>query len=119
MRHVLLSACLILCPLTAQAAEIDSVAALHSLAQPGAVLVDVRSAAEFASGALPGARLIPHAEIALRIGEVAPDKNTPLVLYCRSGKRSSVAQDRLRELGYTQVINAGGYEQFKAALERQ
>lgn len=117
MRHFLLCLGLALSPLAAQAGEIDSTAALHALGQPGAVLIDVRSADEFASGALPGAKLIPHGNIAARISEVAPDKNVPIVLYCRSGRRSSIAQDELQALGYTQVINAGGYEQFRLARD--
>ena len=96
MRHFLLCLSLALSPLAAQAGDIDSAAALHALAQPGAVLIDVRSQEEFASGALPGAKLIPHGDIAARIAEVAPDKNTPVVLYCRSGRRSSIAQDDLQ-----------------------
>ena len=117
MRHFLLCLGLALSPLAAQAGEIDSSAALHALAQPGAVLIDVRSAEEFASGALPGATLIPHDDIAARITDVVPDKNAPIVLYCRSGRRSSIAQDELQALGYTQVINAGGYETFKLARD--
>ena len=119
MRHFLLCLGLALSPLAAQAGDIDSTAALHALAQPGAVLIDVRTADEFASGALPGATLIPHGDIAARIAEVAPDKNTPVVLYCRSGRRSGIAQDTLQSLGYTQVINAGGYDQFKLARDNQ
>lgn len=115
MRDRLLGMCLTLCSAAVQAAEVDSAAALHALAQPAAVLIDVRSAEEFASGAMPGATLIPHGEIVRRISEVAPDKNTPLVLYCHSGRRSGIAQDALRALGYTQVVNAGGYSQFQQA----
>ena len=119
MRHFLLCLSLALSPLAARAGDTDSAAALHALAQPGAVLIDVRTADEFASGALPGATLIPHGDIAARIAEVAPDKNTPVVLYCRSGRRSGIAQDELQALGYTQVINAGGYDQFKLARDNQ
>ncbi|MBB1519558.1 rhodanese-like domain-containing protein [Aquipseudomonas guryensis] len=113
MRHLLLSLALIL-PF-AQAGEIDQSAALRTLVLPDTVLIDVRSADEFASGALPGAQLIPHDQIGARIAAVVPDKNTPVVLYCRSGRRSSQAQDELRALGYTQVMNAGAYEQLKLA----
>jgi len=116
MRHFLLCLGLALSPLAAQAGDIDSAAALNALAQPGAVLIDVRSQEEFASGALPGAKPIPHGDIAARIAEVAPDKNTPVVLYCRSGRRSEIARQTLLELGYAQVIDAGGYEQLKSDL---
>lgn len=117
MRPFLLNLALgcLLLPLAAVAGEIDQALALKALAQPGAVLIDVRSADEFATGALPGARLIPHDQIGARIGAAVPDKNTPIVLYCRSGRRSSLAQDELQALGYRHVINAGGYDQFKLA----
>jgi phage shock protein E len=116
MRTLLLSLSLCL-PLAAQAGEIDQPAALEALQQPNAVLIDVRTEEEFADGALPGATLIPHEQIAQRIAAVAPDKDTPIVLYCRSGRRSGIAQDSLQALGYTRVINAGGYEQLQPALK--
>lgn len=119
MRYFLLCLSLVLSPLAAQAGDIDTPAALHTLAQPGAVLIDVRTPEEFASGALPAAILIPHEQIAAHIAEVAPDKSIPIILYCRSGRRSSIAQDALQALGYTQVINAGGYEQLKLARDTQ
>jgi phage shock protein E len=116
MRTLLLSLCLCL-PLAAQAGEIDESTALKALQRSDSVLIDVRSEEEFASGALPGAHLIPHEQIAQRIAALAPDKNTPIVLYCRSGRRSGIAQDNLLALGYTQVINAGGYEQLQPVLK--
>lgn len=94
------------------AGPIDHSAAMVAMAKPNAVLIDVRTSQEFAAGALPGARHIPHFRIAEGIAAVAPDKDTPIVLYCRSGRRSSLAQDRLLEMGYRQVINAGGYQDF-------
>jgi phage shock protein E len=118
MRTLLLSLSLCL-PLALHAGEIDQPAALDALKQANAVLIDVRTEEEFAGGALPDATLIPHEQIALHIAAVAPDKHTPIVLYCRSGRRSGIAQDSLQALGYTQVINAGGYEQFKLARDNQ
>ncbi len=113
MRHLLFGLLLLLPAV--QAGEIDQTAALRTLSLHDAVLIDVRSADEFANGALPGAQLIPHEQISTRIAGVVPDKDTPVVLYCRSGRRSSQAQDELRALGYTQVVNAGGYDQLKLA----
>ena len=97
----------------ATAAEVDRPAALAALQNPDTVLIDVRTAPEHALGALPGALRIETTDLAQRIATVAPDKNTPIALYCRSGRRSSVAQDLLQQLGYTQVINAGAYEQLR------
>lgn len=102
---------------TAIAGEIDQAAALQALKQPGAILIDVRTAEEHAEGALPGSIRIETDELRKRIAAVAPDKDQPVVLYCRSGRRSSAAQDLLQQLGYRQVINGGGYEQLREAVQ--
>lgn len=114
MRRLLLALSLIL-PLTACQAETppQTLAAIQSGSH---VLIDVRSSDEFAAGHLPGARLIPHYRIGEEISAVAPDKHTPIVLYCRSGRRSEIARQTLLEQGYTRVIDAGGYEQLKSDL---
>ncbi len=104
--------------LGATAGEIDQTTALQVMQRPDAVVIDVRTAEEFAEGALPGARRIETPDLARRIGTIAPDKDTPVVLYCRSGRRSSAAQEVLEDLGYSQVINAGGYDQLAALLQR-
>lgn len=115
MRSVFLAAALLMGE-PALAGPVDHSAALLALARPDAVLIDVRTSQEFAAGALPGAHHIPHFRIAEGIAAVAPGKDTPIVLYCRSGRRSSLAQDRLLEMGYRQVINAGGYRDFGIRL---
>jgi phage shock protein E len=113
-----LPALLAFAALAVNAGEIDQSRALRSLQQPEALLIDVRSPEEFASGALPKATRVDFADIASEIGEIAPNKDTPIVLYCRSGRRSSIAQDTLQVLGYRQVVNAGGYQSFKQALKQ-
>ena len=59
---------------------------------------------------------IRYDEIASHLDQLPADKNAPIVLYCRSGRRSSLAQDRLLEMGYRHVINAGGYQDFGVRL---
>lgn len=104
---------------SATAGEIDQQAALAALQQPETVLIDVRTAEEFAQGAIPGAiRIEPH-EISRRIGSVAPDKTTTVVLYCRTGRRSGGAQETLQKLGYREIINAGGYEDLHEIVKRR
>ena len=93
-------------------AQVDQPAALEALQKTDSILIDVRTQQEFADGALPGATRIETEDLAERIAAVAPDKNAPVVLYCRSGRRASAAQDLLQELGYSQVINAGGYQEL-------
>ncbi|WP_439654935.1 rhodanese-like domain-containing protein [Stutzerimonas zhaodongensis] len=102
---------------TANAGDIDKPAALSALQESNSVLIDVRTEQEHAEGALPGAKRIETAELAERIGSVAPDKDAPIVLYCRSGRRSSAAQDLLQELGYSRVINAGAYDDLKTVVQ--
>lgn len=103
---------------TANAGDIDEPAALSALQESGSVLIDVRSEQEYVEGALPGATRIETAQLAQRIDSVAPDKDAPIVLYCRSGRRSSAAQDLLVELGYSRVINAGAYDDLKTVVQQ-
>jgi phage shock protein E len=83
----------------------------HKLVQNGAKLVDVRSADEFAEGHIEGAINIPVDDIAARTAELG-DKSQPVVLYCRSGKRSARAAATLREAGFTKVENLGGKDNW-------
>jgi len=76
------------------------------------VLIDVRSAEEFAAGHLEGALLMPHDQIGPLIAKAGIGRDTPITLYCRSGRRAEAAQQTLQNLGYTRVSNAGGYEQL-------
>lgn len=115
MRYLFLALALS-APVMAQAGNVDAPAAQQTLAGGKALLIDVRTPAEFASGAIQGALLIPQQELVERIAAIAPDKGTPIVLYCRSGNRSGQAQDALKEMGYTQVINGGGYQQLQGQL---
>ena len=74
------------------------------------VWIDVRSAEEFNAGHLQDAVNIPHDQILARIQAVSPDKNAPVNLYCRSGRRAEIALNELKNAGYTNVTNYGGYE---------
>ena len=84
-----------------------------------AVLIDVRSAEEFRAGHLPGAVNIPHTEIAEKISGIAPEKSTPLYLYCRSGRRVGIAMETLKKSGYTTMYNLGGIEEAAKKLNIQ
>jgi len=72
------------------------------------VLVDVRTQTEFDSGHIAGAILIPSTEIASRAASELPDKNQTILVYCRSGNRSSAAAHTLVDMGYTNVFDLGG-----------
>jgi phage shock protein E len=75
----------------------------------GAVVVDVRSEAEFASGHLPQAINIPVHEIENVAPERFANREQVLLLHCQSGMRSGVAKKRLLMLGYANVFNLGSY----------
>ncbi|WP_375055117.1 rhodanese-like domain-containing protein [Zobellella sp. DQSA1] len=77
------------------------------------VWIDVRSAEEYQQEHLAGAVHIPHTRIARGVTELYPDKNTPLNLYCRSGRRSQLALEALETLGYHQVVDHGPLETLK------
>lgn len=73
----------------------------------GALVVDVRTVAEFNSGHYPNAKNIPVDEVSKRVDEFG-DKNQTIIVYCASGGRSGSAKSFLESIGYKQVINAGG-----------
>ena len=83
---------------------------LLALLAQGAVLVDVRTAAEFAAAHAPGTLNIPLQELGARLAELPRDK--PVVLACASGTRSGMARMMLRGEGYAQVHNIGVWRQF-------
>jgi len=76
------------------------------LARGGVQLVDVREPWEYEEAHIPGGRLIPVGEVRSRLQEI--DKNTPAVIYCRSGGRSAKVIALLQEAGYDKVLNLTG-----------
>ncbi len=77
------------------------------------LIVDVRTVEEFNEGHLKGALLIPHPYIAQMIGEYVEDKEREIGLYCAAGVRSNFAMMILKEMGYKNAVNLGGYEALK------
>ncbi|MCC6744009.1 MAG: DUF2892 domain-containing protein [Acidobacteria bacterium] len=93
--------------------EID-VIELRAALDKGATLIDVREFAEYAAGRVPGARLIPLGSLATRATEI--DRDKPVFLMCRTGRRSSEAQRILGELGFAHTVNVqGGFGAWQAA----
>ena len=76
--------------------------------QKAYVIIDARTEAEFAEGHIEGAILIPEYEIAQKAEQEIPDKDTLILVYCRSGRRSKIAAEALINLGYTNVKEFGG-----------
>jgi sulfur-carrier protein adenylyltransferase/sulfurtransferase len=78
------------------------------LIEKGAALVDTREQHEWRTGHLPGATLVPPAEVMRRIRDVVHDRDRTVVLYCRSGVRSLFAAHQLAALGYQDVVSLAG-----------
>jgi len=76
----------------------------------GALLIDVRTPAEYAQGHLEEAINIPHDQIETRAAELGNDRSRQIVVYCRSGRRSGIASKTLERLGFTRVFDAGAYQ---------
>lgn len=70
------------------------------------VLIDVRSQDEHLSGTIPGATCIPHDQITENLSQIPKDKE--ILLFCRSGGRSSKAKETLKNLGYTNIKDLEG-----------
>lgn len=78
----------------------------RELVARGAILLDVRTPEEFGSEHVPGALNVPLQELTARLHELG-SKERPLVVYCRSGRRSAEATRLLREAGFRHVHDMG------------
>ncbi|OGK82586.1 MAG: molybdopterin biosynthesis protein MoeB [Candidatus Rokubacteria bacterium GWC2_70_16] len=77
------------------------------------VVVDVRDPDEYRDGHIEGSANISRGFLEFRIGTVAPEPSTPIVLYCQTGLRSVLAARQLKELGYERVVNLqGGFQKW-------
>jgi rhodanese-related sulfurtransferase len=98
-------------PATTQAAprisQADLIARLERK-DPDVVVLDVRTPEEFAAGHVPGARNLSHDQLAGRLGELGPLRDKEVVLYCRSGRRTALAEDVLRKAGFTKLLHLDG-----------
>jgi molybdopterin/thiamine biosynthesis adenylyltransferase/rhodanese-related sulfurtransferase len=82
----------------------------------GATLIDVREQVEWDAGHIPGALFIPLGQLDQEIAAAVPDKDTEIIMQCRSGARSGRGTALLQELGYTNVVNlAGGILAWEAS----
>ncbi|MDG6097840.1 rhodanese-like domain-containing protein [Alteromonas sp. ZYF713] len=83
-----------------------SPASLHNNGFEGLIL-DVRSAEEFAEGHVPGALNVPHSEIASHLAALGSIQK-PVLVYCRSGRRAGIALEKLTNLGFEQLYHLDG-----------
>lgn len=82
-----------------------------------AVLIDVRTRAEYDAGHISGSLNVPLGSIG-SIKKTVPNMETPVYLYCQSGARSGMAVRTLKQMGYTKATNMGGVGSFHGALVR-
>lgn len=84
---------------------------------PDAVLLDVRTPAEYAQGRIPQSRNVPLQELG-NIADAIPSRDTPIFIYCLSGARSAQAVSKLQAMGYTNVRNLGGINRYRGKVVR-
>ena len=113
----LVSGAMLLWPLVMRGSAgptVDTLGATRLINDTGAVIVDVRPAAEFADGHLPNARNIPLSDLEKRAGELPANK--PVLVCCASGVSSGKASALLRRNGREEVFNlAGGLQAWRQA----
>jgi len=88
----------------------------RELLNGGALLVDVRTPQEFAAKKLPGALNIPLDTLKQGITACVSNKAQVVLLHCRSGRRSTIAEKELRSLGYSNVFNIGSFERAQKVV---
>jgi phage shock protein E len=91
-------------------------AAEKSSSEP--VVIDVREEAEWKTGHLEGAILIPHERIGEELPKIVSDKKTKIYLYCRTGRRTGLAFDVLKKAGYEDLVNLETVEKASKTLNR-
>ena len=87
-------------------------AAKMMAAEQGYLIVDVRTAGEYADGHIPNAINIPNESINTTPPKELPDKAQKIFVYCRSGARSQQAAQKLANMGYTNIVEMGGIKDW-------
>ena len=84
--------------------------------ETGYIILDVRRADEFAAGHIPGAINVANESIGTDEIPELPDKDQLIMVYCRSGRRSKEASEKLVKLGYTNIVEFGGILDWKGEI---
>ncbi len=82
------------------------------------LVLDVRTAGEFADGHVPGAVNISHDELGSRLDELEAERGSEVVVYCRSGRRSELALEVLAKAGFERLYHLDGDFQAWSGAER-
>ena len=85
--------------------------------ETGYIILDVRRPDEYAAGHIPNAINVPNESIGTDEIPELPDKNQLIMVYCRSGRRSKEASEKLVKLGYTNIVEFGGILDWKGEIE--
>ena len=80
------------------------------------IILDVRTPEEYASGHIPGAINVANEMIRGKEPVELPDKNQLILVYCRSGNRSKQASEKLVKMGYTNIVEFGGINQWTGEI---
>ena len=86
--------------------------------ESGYIILDVRRPDEFAEGHIPGAINVPNEDIGTAEIAELPDKSQLILVYCRSGRRSKEAAEKLVKLGYTNIVEFGGILDYTGEIEK-
>ena len=84
--------------------------------ETGYIILDVRRPNEFAAGHIPNAINVANETIGTSQIPELPDKNQLIMVYCRSGRRSKEASEKLVKLGYTNIVEFGGILDWKGEI---
>ena len=82
------------------------------------IILDARRPDEYAEGHIPGAINVPNEEIGTADIAELPSKSQLILVYCRSGRRSKEASEKLTKLGYTNIVEFGGIQDYKGEIEK-
>ena len=93
---------------TGKASLVSPVNAIRMMNNEEALVLDVRTEAEFSKGHIKNSRNIPLAALQTRLGELEKHKNQPVLAYCSSGTMSGKACRVLKKSGFSNVHNIGG-----------
>jgi rhodanese-related sulfurtransferase len=85
--------------------------------QSGYIILDVRRPDEYAAGHIPGAINVANETIGTAEIPELPNKDQLILVYCRSGRRSKEAAEKLVKLGYTNIVEFGGILDWKGEIE--
>jgi rhodanese-related sulfurtransferase len=84
------------------------------LVKNGAQIIDVRTPAEFNGGHIQGAKNIPLQSLNQNLSKI--NKNKPVITCCASGARSAAAKSILKNSGFAEVYNGGGWSGLKSKI---